>query len=194
MKEADKMLKRSLRQFRRRQKRLLQHVERLERLLAVRPTEIHNHFEAGSSAQVFNGRAAGRFRRRRENHENTKDAAMPACTQGQQPQSPQSQQGPQPQQPTTALLVERVARVREYFWADSAMAVIFCACRDCYGYPDNMSRFEREFGCTEGLLSGTLRNNPYMRLPVGRWQQAGAKPRALRLLEAYRRAVETCGE
>lgn len=170
MKKTDKMLKHTLRQVRRRQMRLLRHLQHLERLLVIRPAEIHNHFEAGSTAQVYNGRAAS-MSQPTQNHEDTKEAL-----------------------PTTAVLTESVAQVRQYLWAESAMAVVFCACRDCYGYPDNMSRFEREFGCTEGLLSGTLRNNPYMRLPVGRWQQAGAKPRALRLLEAYREAVENGGK
>lgn len=90
----------------------------------------------------------------------------------------------------SSRLVECAERVRSYFWADSSMAVIFCVCRDCYGYANNMSQFEREFNCTEGLLSNTFRNNPYMQLPVGKWRQSGVRERVLRLVEAYREAVE----
>ena len=81
-------------------------------------------------------------------------------------------------------------KVRAHFWGESSMAVIFCVCRDLYGYANNMSRFEREFHCTEGLLSNTFRNNPYMQLSVEKWQEQGAKERVLRLVEAYRKAVE----
>ena len=91
---------------------------------------------------------------------------------------------------TTELLLACVAQVREYFWSESSMAVIFCICRDCYGYANNMSQFEREFDCQEGLLSNTFRNNPYMRLPVGKWKQNGVKERVLKLVDAYKKAVE----
>ena len=89
-----------------------------------------------------------------------------------------------------SMLVSCVAEVREYFWGDSAMAVIFCTCRDCYDYANNMAQFERDFGCQEGLLSNTFRNNPYMRLHVDKWAQSGAKDRTLRLMEAYKMAVD----
>ena len=92
--------------------------------------------------------------------------------------------------PSTELLLACVAQVREYFWSDSSMAVIFCVCRDSYGYPNNMRQFEREFDCQEGLLSNTFRNNPYMRVPVGKWSQNGVKERVLRLVDAYKKAVE----
>ena len=88
------------------------------------------------------------------------------------------------------VLVACVESVREYFWKDSAMAVIFCVCRDRYNYADNMSQFERDFQCQEGLLSNTFRNNPYMRLHVDKWKDNGAKERVLRLVEAYENAVQ----
>ena len=91
---------------------------------------------------------------------------------------------------TTELLLACVAQVREYFWSESSMAVIFCICRDNYGYANNMSQFEREFDCQEGLLSNTFRNNPFMRLPVGKWKQNGVKERVLKLVDAYKNAVE----
>ena len=89
-----------------------------------------------------------------------------------------------------SMLTACVDSVREYFWRDSALAVIFCMCRDYYGYADNMSQFERDFHCQEGLLSNTFRNNPYMRLHVDKWAQNGAKQRVLRLVEAYQNVVE----
>ena len=87
------------------------------------------------------------------------------------------------------MLVESVGTVRDLFWGDSLMAVIFGVCRDCFKYVDNMSQFERDFGCSEGLISNTMRNNPYMRLAVDKWEQQGAKQRVLRLVDEYKKAV-----
>ena len=87
------------------------------------------------------------------------------------------------------MLVESVGAVRDLFWGDSSMAVIFGVCRDCFKYADNMSQFERDFGCSEGLISNTMRNNPYMRLAVDKWEQQGAKQRVLRLVDEYKKAV-----
>ena len=91
--------------------------------------------------------------------------------------------------PEVKMLVESVDVVREFFWGDSSMAVIFGVCRDCFKYADNMSKFERDFGCSEGLISNTMRNNPYMRLAVDKWEQQGAKQRVLRLVDEYKKAV-----
>lgn len=87
------------------------------------------------------------------------------------------------------MLVACVQEVRDHFWGDSSMAVIFCVCRDSYGYADNMSQFERDFHCQAGVLSNAFRNNPYMRLNISKWEQNGAKKRALQLRDAYTNAV-----
>ena len=135
-----------------------------------------NHYEAGSNCQVFNGPISGCV------------FAMPGSSVTQQcaqPSAPQKSDD----QPDVQMLVACVAQVREYLWSESSMAVIFCVCRDCYGYADNMSQFERDFNCSEGLLSSTFRNNPFMRLNIGRWEKNGVKTRVLRLVEAYKNAV-----
>ena len=136
-----------------------------------------NHFEAGSYCQVFNGHISGCV------------FAMPGSNVTQNSLGTVPSESLGDEQPDVSTLVACVARVREYFWSDSAMAVIFCVCRDCYGYVNNMSQFERDFHCQEGLLSNTFRNNSYMRLPVSRWEQNGVKTRVLRLVEAYKNAV-----
>ena len=138
-----------------------------------------NHFEAGANCQVFNGPVSGCV------------FAMPGSNVTQQtaPVSPQ----PAEMKPDLSHLQACAKKVRAYFWGESSMAVIFCVCRDLYGYANNMSQFEREFHLTEGLLSNTFRNNPFMQLPVGKWREQGAKDRVLRLAEAYRKAVEEEG-
>ena len=150
--------------------------QQLEAEVSAKPMEIHNHFESGSNSQVFNGNITGCT------------FAMPGSTVTQQaaPAVPSNHV----KRDIPAVLVACVENVREYFWKDSAMAVIFCVCRDRYGYADNMSQFERDFQCQEGLLSNTFRNNPYMRLPIDKWRENGAKERVLRLVEAYENAVQ----
>ena len=138
-----------------------------------------NNFEAGSNCQVFNGNIRGCV------------FAMPGATVNQHVPEPQTPDAPQDdEQPDVATLATCVDSVRQYFWGDSALAVIFCTCRDCYGYANNMRQFERDFHCQEGVLSNTFRNNPYMRLHVDKWAQQGAKQRVLQLMEAYKNAVE----
>ena len=138
-----------------------------------------NIFEAGSNCQVFNGNNTGCV------------FAMPGSTVNQQvPPETNTKTKTEEGQPDVAMLLACVESVRQYFWKDSALAVIFCTCRDCYGYVNNMSQFEREFHCQEGLLSNTFRNTPSLRLHVDKWEQNGAKQRVLRLVEAYKRAVE----
>ena len=139
-----------------------------------------NHFEAGSNCQVFNGNITGCT------------FAMPGSSVTQQAAAavPVAATVPADAQPTVSMLVACAAEVREYFWGDSSLAVIFGVCRDCYSYPNNMAQFERDFGCQEGLVSSTFRNNPYLRMHVDRWAQNGAKDRTLRLVEAYKKAVD----
>lgn len=86
-------------------------------------------------------------------------------------------------------LTKAVNEVLPYFWGGSSYAVVFCVCRDCFNYPDNMSQFERDFNCAPGTLSGTFRNNDYMKLPVHRWRENGAKERVMKLVERYQNAV-----
>ena len=99
------------------------------------------------------------------------------------------QEADQQRQVELSTMVGCVDRVRQYFWSDSSMAVVFCVCRDYFNYADNMSQFERDFNCAEGLLSNTFRNNAYMRLPIDKWEQNGAKERVMKLVEAYQNAV-----
>lgn len=138
-----------------------------------------NHFEAGSNCQVFNGNITGCT------------FAMPGSTVTQQAQpTMDEQQAACDKEPDVPMLVACAARVREYFWSDCSLAILFCICRDCYHYPNNMSQFERDFHCREGLVSNTFKNNHYMRLHIDKWAQNGAKERVLRLVEAYKNTVK----
>ena len=45
----------------------------LETEVSAKPTEIHNHFERGSSAQVFNDKVTGRFTRKQNTKKDKKE-------------------------------------------------------------------------------------------------------------------------
>ena len=141
---------------------------------------IVNHYAPGANCQVFNGNIIGGI------------FAMPGANVTQQVTNPPTRDEKEKELPAAdlATLRECAAQVREYFWSESAMTVIFCVCRDCFSYPDNMSQFEREFECREGLLSNTFRNNRYMRLHINKWKENGAKSRVLTLVDVYRATVE----
>ena len=93
---------------------------------------------------------------------------------------------------------ERMAKIVEecqsLFWAQSSWAVFYCVCRDYLGMPYNMTEIEHYiwglpftrqlvFGCPEGTIQSTLKNNPYMKLPISKWKTNGAKERVLLLAE-----------
>lgn len=88
------------------------------------------------------------------------------------------------------ILARGITAVRGNFWGDSAIATIFCVCRDLYGYPDNQSQFERDFGWPEGVISNAFRHNPYMKLPIDNWRTNGAMARVLRLMDLYQNTIE----
>jgi len=99
------------------------------------------------------------------------------------------------------VLSRAISEVQPFFWGISSYAVLFCVCRDCFNYPDNMSQFERDMAslsflvgpkylCSEGTISNTLKANPYMKLPVDKWEANGAKERVLILRDEFVKAVE----
>ena len=148
---------------------------------------IVNNFAPGANYQVYNGNMSGCI------------FAMPGANVTQQVTNPPTREDEEEKKkaegqklPAADLATLRAcaAQVREYFWSESAMTVIFCVCRDCFSYPDNMSQFEREFECRENLLSSTIYHNRYMRLHIDKWKQSGAKDRVLTLVDVYRRTVE----
>ena len=89
------------------------------------------------------------------------------------------------------VLKKAVSKVKQYMWATSAYAVLFCVCRDRYGYPNNMSQFEREFAddnnliCPTGTIVSAFRYNTYMKLNVDKWKENGVKERALILKDRF---------
>lgn len=95
---------------------------------------------------------------------------------------------------TDEQVAEAIMQSQSLFWAQSAWAVVFCVCRDCLGMADNMTEFEHyvgtlpfagnpDYDCPEGTVQKALCNNPYMRKPISKWRENGARQRALKLAE-----------
>ena len=95
---------------------------------------------------------------------------------------------------TADLLGKAVGGVKEYIWGNAAYAVLFCVCRDEYGWQDNASYFERQLSLLginipAGTLNAAISRNPYMRQPVGKWKALGVMERVMVLVERFRECV-----
>lgn len=103
--------------------------------------------------------------------------------------------------PTPERLADAVLKVQSLFWANSSYTVLFCVLRDCCGYPNNRSQYEREmellpysstpaYRCTTGVVSSTINDNKYMEMPVEKWKELGAPARVLKLVDGFKTALE----
>ena len=95
---------------------------------------------------------------------------------------------------TEDLLGKAVGGVKEYIWGHAAYAVLFCVCRDEYGWQDNASYFERQLSLLginipAGTLNAAISRNPYMRQPVSKWKALGVMERVMVLVERFRECV-----
>lgn len=95
---------------------------------------------------------------------------------------------------TADLLGKAVGGVKEYIWGNAAYTVLFCVCRDEYGWQDNASYFERQLSLLginipAGTLNAAISRNPYMRQPVGKWKALGVMERVMVLVERFRECV-----
>lgn len=100
----------------------------------------------------------------------------------------------EPAKLTENLLGKAVGGVKEYIWGHAAYAVLFCVCRDEYGWQDNASYFERQLQLLEinippGTLNAAISRNPYMRQPLGKWKALGVMERVMVLVERFRECV-----
>jgi len=102
--------------------------------------------------------------------------------------------------PPTDQLIQAVGKVLNLFWANSSYAVLFCVCRDYFGYPNNMTMFESEFAdlfngvcphykCSPGTIVSAFFHNSFLKLPVEKWKENGAKQRVLLLADTFKAAM-----
>ncbi len=153
-----------------------------------------NHFAAGSNCQVFNGNITGCV------------FAMPGSTVTQQQapvnQQPQAAVAQDRGQPDVVMLARAIENCQEYFWGNSAYAVVYCVCRDDYKQKDlTQSGFERmvemlpyskkrDYTCTTGTIANAFCHNSLFKTHVSRWELQGASERILKLLNQLRKELE----
>ena len=74
------------------------------------------------------------------------------------------------------------------------------ASRDCYGYEESVSDFERKamnlilprnfaYECSVGKVQRTISNYPYMRLHIDKWKENGASTREIILMQFLRNNI-----
>lgn len=106
------------------------------------------------------------------------------------------QQEQKPKKPiTTEQIVAGIGQCGQYMWGYSSLAVIYSVCTQCYSLPENMSHFEKEMNrydvkCPAGTIDSTIRKNAYLRYPIDQWEEKGAKERVMKLVGAFRQAVD----
>lgn len=150
-----------------------------------------NNFEPGSNCQVFNGNISGCV------------FAMPGATVNQHVPEPQTPDAPQDdEQPDVATLARAIENCQEYFWGNSAYAVVYCVCRDDFHNKDlTQSGFERmveklpyskkrDYQCTSGTIANAFCHNSLFKTHVSRWEMQGASERIIRLLNQLRKELE----
>lgn len=97
------------------------------------------------------------------------------------------------------LLIVAIDKCSDFFWANTAMAVVFAICKEDYGFEDNASEFERfmqevlkelktplSYGCPHNTIASAKQSGEYLKYPINLWQQHNADLRALRLLTELR--------
>lgn len=95
----------------------------------------------------------------------------------------------------SSMVSQALAKCGDYIWGNSAYAVPFCVCRDVYGWEDNASLFERKLELEgvelpPGTINTAINRNPYMKLPIFKWKDNGAKERVLKFKEEFERVIE----
>ena len=98
-------------------------------------------------------------------------------------------------------LARAIEDTQEYFWGNSAYAVVFCVCRDDFGMQPNKSAFERRveqlqysrarsYDCPTGTIANAFANNYLIYSEkVDKWESLGAMQRTLKLRDELRKRL-----
>jgi len=94
-----------------------------------------------------------------------------------------------------AAVAEALTKCSSLVWGNAAYAVVFCMCRDLYGWQNNASMFERQMELhgihfPAGTVNATLNRLPYMKLNVDKWDKNGALDRVLKLRDELRAQID----
>ena len=78
--------------------------------------------------------------------------------------------------------IRTIDACREFFWANTAMAVVFAICKEDYAFEDNASDFERfmqdvlqdlepalDYGCPMNTIASARQSGEYLKHPISSW-------------------------
>lgn len=96
---------------------------------------------------------------------------------------------------TSGQVAEALRACKMYLWGYAAYGVVFCVCRDVYHVENNASLFERRlcdegFVVPEGTINSAMKRNRWMKLPIDKWPDNGARKRVLKLCDAFREKMD----
>lgn len=158
-----------------------------EKKLELKNPTIHQKNE---NCQVFNGPISGCV------------FAMPGATVTQQPvqQVGNTASEQSPKEVSAERLARAIENCQEYFWGNSAYAVVFCVCRDDYKMSPNKTAFEkmvellpykitRSHTCPTGTITNAFTNNPIFNSNVEKWTVKNASARIIKLRDELRKQL-----
>lgn len=108
---------------------------------------------------------------------------------------PESKKEAEEQEVDIKIVAQALKKCKGFLWGQAALATIFCVCRDAYNLGDNASWFERQmeqmdFNCPQGTIANAIRNSPYMKQPISKWERNGAQERVLVLMKQFMKSIE----
>ena len=95
-------------------------------------------------------------------------------------------------------MARAIENCQEYFWANSAYAVLFCILRDDYKQKDlSMATFERmvellpykitrKRTCPTGTIANAFSDNAIFNSPTDKWDDLNASQRIIKLRDVLR--------
>ena len=107
-----------------------------------------------------------------------------------------------PKELTKEQLARAIENCQEYFWANSAYAVLFCILRDDYKQKDlSMATYERmvellpykttrKHTCQAGTISNAFSDNAIFNSPTDKWDEMKASQRIINLRNALRKELK----
>lgn len=103
---------------------------------------------------------------------------------------------------TKDQMAQAIVNCQEFFWANSAYAVLFCILRDDLKKKDmSMATYERmvellpykaerKRSCPAGTIANAFSDNPIFNSPVDKWDELKAASRIIRLRDALRKELK----
>lgn len=98
-------------------------------------------------------------------------------------------------------LTQAIENSQQYFWGNSAYAVVFCVLRDDFDMEPNKASFEkmiellpyskeRSFTCPTGTIANAFSDNPIFSEIVSKWDEKNTMSRIVKLRDELRKQLK----